>query len=497
MCIKSGIWLVLLGLLVGCGDPLSPGNETDAVWSIDAPLTDALPVDALPVDAPTADPDAAPIGPTNWRDILRDPSELLQRRIDAAFVGINTDTCFLDSEDVSNCARDTFAAGPAYVDAVFDQREAVLITDFLAPSVEMLRYRNRVLGFYTVQGDGTIDSTPMSWELPQVFGEIVTGFASAPAIPSESFDELLPRLQEVYGQSVPVVGTHGLAVFNIIADLIPQTPIVFLDINRLTFHQSIPDVVCAIGEQGGEVDVEPLRAHAQRFAQDLRALFAAHQIRFINASWGYTIETVRGPWSRVCGSEPPSDDVLRQILAAYQPIFDALFNTEGVFAAHASLASPSAADAPFDQYDPIGFPNRLRVGVFQYPGVDVPPEGQTTVPGEWFPEPNADYADVWVNSGCDYFMGCREQRPLSLTLQYGMGRSDFALAQSSFVSPILLGMFVHFRNQMLAETMDDSLIEDLIDTVIPECAFGLNTDCRYIDPLLHGQLDRYAPSMAQ
>lgn len=495
MTVNNLLWLFPLCLATGCGDNFDAFlHEPDAMRvDVDATLPgDATPDDgATPVnDARPDDIDAAPIDENDWRTILRNPNAPLQQRIDAAFAGIDQDACFLNEDDVSNCPLSTYTAGAAHVDPTFAQREAVLVTDILAPGVELLRYRNRTLGYYQVLNDGTIGAVSLSWNLPEVFGDIITGFASSPAIPSDALAPLLPRLQQVYGDSVPALSTHGLAVFNILADLIPKNPIVFLDINLLTFHQSIPQVVCAIGSGGGAIDVQPLREQAERFAQSLRTLFATHNIRFVNASWGYTIETVRGPWRRVCGTNAPSNEVLLTILEAYQPIFDALFNTEGVFTAHASAASAVDAHYPFDQLSP-DFPNRLRIGVFQHTGTGVPAEGVTEVPSAWFPFPGAADADVWVNNACDYITGCRQQRALSLTLQYGMGRGNFPLAQSSFISPVLLGAFIHFRNQMPAEAMDDELIQYLIDTLVPECAFGLSPHCRYIDPLLHEQLDGY------
>lgn len=483
---KTYIWMFLLCFAFGCGDNLDANvHEPDAM----DPDLDASPADGSPsLDAPPSAPDAAPINAGTWRMIMRNPGEPLQRRIDAALTGIDLDTCFLNGDDVSACAWDTYTAGASHVDPAFEEREAVLVVDVLGPAVEMLRYRNRILGFYEVLGDGTLGSVPLEWELPEVFGDILTGFASSPPVPADALAPLQPYLQEVYGPSVPVFSTHGLAVFNILADLIPQNPIVFLDNNLLTFHQAIPEVVCAVEDVD---DVDALREHSERFAQDLRALFVTHNVRFVNASWGFTIETIRGPWNRVCGTEPPETEVLLAILEAYRPIFDALFNTEGVFTAHASLASPEDEHYPFDQPSPE-FPNRLRVGVFQHPGTGVPSEGLIEVPMEWFPLPgDTNDADVWVNSGCDYFVGCREQRPLRLTPQYGMGRVDFPLAQSSFINPVLLGAFVYFRNQLLMEDMDNVLIRDIIDMLVPECAFGITTYCRYIDPLLHEQIDGF------
>ncbi len=487
---KSFIWLFPLCLAVGCD-----ASPTFDMYELDAEFSEAESVHANA--SQLVDVASEPINVNNWHEIVRDSDESLQHRIDAAFFGIDQDTCFLNGlngGDVSGCDFDIFTAGLEHVDPGFDvgSSEAVLIMDVLTPSVEMLRYRNRIRGFYSVQTDGTIGAVPMEWELPKTFGDIVISFATSPAIPSENLATLQPRLSQVYGGSVPGLSTHGLAVFNILADLIPNNPIVFLDNNLMTFHRAIPETFCAVQGKNDHANLDRLRAHSQLVALYLGFLFQLHDIRFVNASWGYTIETIRGPWPSVCGTPVPSEGVLLAILDAYRPIFDVLFNTPGVFTAHAALSSPTNDHYPFDQAS-ADFPNRLRVGSFEHDGNQVPAQGLTDVPPSFSPVPTGDDADVWVNSGCVFFFFCRPDRPLSLTLQYGMGRGNFPITQSSFLNPILLGTFVHARNQRAGEAMNNTLIDSLINTIIPECAFGLVTQCRYIDPLLHEQFDRFNP----
>ncbi len=428
----------------------------------------------------------------NWREILNNPNASVAERVSAALAGIEEDVCYQQEGDKSTCDQDIFLVNDIHVESPFLEREAVLVIDELAPAVEMLRYRNRILGFYRMQVDGSISSEIPSWELPKTFGDIVTGFAISPFVPSEDLSAVGSALNDVYSEHVPTVGSHGLGVFNILADLIPNNPIIFLDNNLLPFNQSIPDVFCAVDSADpSDPNLVALLQRAARTAESLSELFVAHNIRYINASWGYTIETIRGPWQRVCGTAVPPEDVLLAILETYRPVFDVLFSTPGVFTAHAGFVSPNNAHYPFDQILPE-FPNRLRVGVFQHVAESVPEQGLVDVPAAYAPTPPEDDADVYINTACDYNLGCRAKRSLTLAGLYGMGRIEFPLSQTSFNTPVLLGRFIFERNQpqFRDRSMDDALIQDLSSAITPACG-SESARCRYLDPLLHMQLERY------
>lgn len=463
MARRQYLWLLPLSLAVGCGGHNGDGDGDEG--------GDAL------------------LHEGNWRAIMRQAEGPLPSRIDAALFGIAHDRCRSAGGGASGCAPVTYDLDASHVDPALAGGEAVLITDELVPTVELLRYRNRVVGFYDVLRDGTIGAVAPTWQLPEVFGDIVTGFASTPPVPAAALAALQPRLQQAYGQSVTVFGTHGTVVFAALIDLIPNNPVVILNMYELSFHQSMPREVCQIGASEGPVDVTPLRAHSEHVAQGLRALYAKHNVHFVNASWGYTLASVREPWRLVCGVEPPSDDVLLAILGAYRPVFEALFNTEGVFTAHAAPRSPLAAHSPFDQDSPE-FPNRLRVGLFHHAGVDVPEGGRADAPASWLPVPGPGDADVWVNNACDEATGCRALRPLSVASLYGMGRASPFLPGSSFVAPLLLGAFLYARHQRPGESMSNALIDELKRVLVPPCGPGPST-CRYIDPLLYEQADGF------
>jgi len=137
-----------------------------------------------------------------------------------------------------------------------------------------------------------------------------------------------------------------------------------------------------------------LRQYSQNVATHLREMFLARNVRFINASWGFTLESIRGPWPSVCRSPVPDEDTLLAILEAYRPVFDALFNTEGVFTAHAAIASDIDRHYPFDQKS-VEFPNRLRVGFFVDVGDSVP-EGGLVDDRNKYPTTYAIYPADWA-----------------------------------------------------------------------------------------------------
>lgn len=431
---------------------------------------------------------SSPVLAEDWSEIIREDRSSIEARLSAAFEGMAADICFDGTDDTGECPKRRFELDRSHVDPAQQGRESILIIDVLPPTVAMLRYRNRILGMYEVAADHGIEEQSASFELPETLGEIVTGFASPTPVPSEALAPLLPELTRRYGDHSPLRSAHGTAVFGILADLAPGHPLVLLDNNRLTFNQSVPALFCSIPRHPGRIAL--LRERAHRFADDLRALMEEHNVRYVNASFGYTIETVRGPWRSTCGTAPPSTAILRAILAAYRPIFDALFDTPGVFTAHAALASPNDLDAPYDQLDPA-FPNRLRVGSLAHAGTEIPEQGVADVAPGWDPAP-ADPGDVdlWVNAGCTAFGECRAERTLSMITRFGMGRATLPLPQSSFVTPLALSAFIDLRDRppFRERSFDNDLIDDLIVALHSGCEDGY---CRVFDPLLHGRMERF------
>jgi hypothetical protein len=74
--------------------------------------------------------------------------QTLQRRIDDAIESIQADTCFAQ-DDTSGCQWADYQIGPAEFDMAKSTGEAILVIDSFGEGLfpELLRYRNRLLGF--------------------------------------------------------------------------------------------------------------------------------------------------------------------------------------------------------------------------------------------------------------------------------------------------------------------------------------------------------------
>lgn len=439
--------LLLVGLMAACGDPSSADG-----------------------DAPQPE----------WLSTVRDADAPLPQRIASALEGIQLDPCAHDPD--SPCAMKSFGLGLEHVDPDLDPEERILIIDELVPSIDMLRNRHRILGVFAVDPDAQIESLHAQWELPKTFGDIVTAFASFPSYSAGELEALRAPLADAFAARVPTVGSHGLAVHWILTDRVPDRGVLFLGYDNLSFHRALPEVVCQIGPGHDGVNLSRLRQHAEDAAQSLLRLVEAYRVSVINASWGFTLESVRGPWESVCGAPPPPRENLLEILDAYTPIFEAMFGTPGLFTTHAALQSARLDDGPFDIDDPR-FTRRLRVGSFGTLDTRIPFGGGAEPPTGSRPQPrNLDYADVFVNSGCDE-TACRTQNGLSMSGPLGFGTQPFPLTQSSFVSPVLTAEFVRTRQSppFAGTVWSDALMASIMEKLEGTCGEG---PC-YRDPLLH------------
>lgn len=424
----------------------------------------------------------AGIGLEDWLVRARDPTRPASERISAALEGVARDPCAGTLE--VECDTAELTLGVEHLSPELDPTERILVIDDIHPSIDMLRHRHRIVGVFSVASDGTIIEQDARWELPRTYGDVVTAFASFPSLSAKTLEPLRAPLDEAYGARVPVGGSHGLVVHWILTDRIPDRGILFLDYGNLSFLRAVPDVVCAVESATDAESLATLRRHAQSTADSLRGLIDEHEVTVINASWGFTVASLEGPWARVCGAPAPPRSVLRAILDAYTPLFTALFGTDGVFVAHAALQSSDPADAPFDHEDPR-FYNRLRVGSLGDVGTEIPMSGSSVAPAGSRPHPvDRSYADVFVNSGCND-TDCRPNAGLTLSGPHGFGVAPFPLTQSSFVTPILTAELVIRRQRDFAsEAWSDELIDALMEVLRGQC----DAPPCYRDPLLHGGL---------
>lgn len=126
----------------------------------------------------------------------------------------------------------------------------------------------------------------------------------------------------------------------------------------------------------------------------------------------------------------------------YDPIYDALFHTDGVIAAHAAANLGDPIDFPFDQRSPQ-YPNRVRVGFISSLASGLDELGRGAVDkAEQFPR--AGDADVYVNWGCETFVGCADPHD-EMAGPFGIGSITVTLMSSSYVNPLGLGRLINLR----------------------------------------------------
>ncbi len=196
-----------------------------------------------------------------------------------------------------------------------------------------------------------------------------------------------------YGKLNLIYYGHGGVVFGHAVELVPEQPLVLLD---LTQFLDLPAAVCS------GIDEQPLAAASAHFtaiAASLKQVMIEQNVHFINASFGSTVPNLATDWARTCDGEVPSNDQLRELLHVYDPIYDLLFNTEGIVTAQAAASLGSPADYPFDQVSPK-YPNRVRVGFISSRSSGLDELGRGTVhKADQFP-PLGD-ADVYLNWRCE------------------------------------------------------------------------------------------------
>lgn len=412
----------------------------------------------------------------------------LRELIAQAKANILSDACFLQQQDITRCDWGEFPFDPSQQFAMNQNTgEAILIVDeFPTLPPRAIRYSNRIKGFFRVDEEGTMRPVPSAWRVPTNLFHALQMFASPDFIPAEALRELKEPLELVYGFSDNENIGHGSYVFSLLVEANPHQPIVLLD--ALSFHRFAPEELCE--SSGNLVSTALLRMKSQRVADELRRLMEEMNVRFVNLSSGQTLDSLRRDWAARCDGALPDDDILREKLDAYAPIADALFNTPGVFTAHAAISTSSPRDNRFD-YPSSKYPNRLLTGYFTAleSGLDATGKGDPSALEGW---PAQQCVDIYLNSGV------LPSRPFpynrtSLLQVDGFGVDIFPISTTttSWIAPLALSRFIHVRYSLFPDrVMSNGLIESIRDLMVPRTCTDLpGNRCVYQDPLLHGQIE--------
>jgi hypothetical protein len=410
----------------------------------------------------------------------------LENRIDEAVDKIQSDPCFA-ADDSSLCEWANYEVGPARFDMARSTGEAVLLIDDFGAGFypELVRYRNRLRGIYRVNGE-RVEPQVLSVHLPKRLGDVLASFAGPEFIPARALARVGSAATAVYGKLDLLYYGHGGVVFAHAVELVPDQPLVLLDLSGFL---DVPPAICAgIDEQ----TLADTTAHFAAIAASLKQVMSDENVRFINASFGSTVPNLAVDWARTCGGEPPSNEQLRQLLHVYDPIYDLLFDSEGVLTAQAAANLGSPADYPFDQVS-SKYPNRVRFGFISSRSSGLDERGRGTVQkADQFPL--LGDADVFLNWGCEGAVEplCSEPH-YEFAATFGLGTATVPLMSTSYVDPLGVARLVNLRYaRHQAEPMSNTLIRTLRAELTPSlCGDGGAEPCVYQDPFAHRQLEPF------
>jgi hypothetical protein len=410
----------------------------------------------------------------------------LADRIAAARVEMLADTCFQGGVTTGCSFTDQpyrasdFAMEP-------NSSEALLIIDDLPRLPDSaIRFRKRIKGYYRLGAGGTIGAAATTWHVPTSLWNALDRFSYAEYDPTEQLRSVAEAAYRAYpGLSLANAG-HGATVFRLIADTNPAQPLVLLDKIDLVdiAHADYCDI------SGSAAVQTRLTAAAQTTADNLVALMRTNNVHFVNYSAGHSYEVIRDGWTAACGTPLPAETVLRAKLAAYAPIYAALFATPGVMTAHAASENDGLVNAPYDQKLPQ-YPNRMRAGYFAVLDSNLDSAGRGGIGGFPIWPARAD-ADIFLNTGVEQERPFQwNTTPLLQLDAFGLSLEPITIPTTSWVTPLLLARLINIRYaEFPTRSFDDALIADIFDKATPAaCPTQMQGRCAYQDPSLHGQLE--------
>jgi hypothetical protein len=418
----------------------------------------------------------------------------LADRIAAAVQLIQQDTCFQNT-DGSTCTWADYRFTPgdfkmtsktgADIPRGPGGAESIMVVDGFDPgSPVLVRYHNRIAAYYHINpGEDGLTLTQTAAHLPKQLGDVLSYFAGPEFIPASALTPVA-QAASIYDKLGLTFLGHGGVVLGHLLDLVPEQPIVLVDMANLL---ALPPELC---DGLDDDNLASARHHFAGLASSLRLAMVMNNVHYVNASFGSTADTVRSDWQSTCGTSPPDTAGVRTLLGLYAPLYDALFNTPGVIAAHAAASLGSAADFPFDQVN-SSYPNQVRVGYFSSKSSGLNWDGTGTLSkNDQFPA--TGNADVFLNWECLLFGDCA---PLhyECVANYGLLPVTLPIMSTSYISPLALGRLINLRNGLHAGVaMSNQLIGALRSDLIPSrCGSSQHDKCIYQDPLVFKFLEVY------
>lgn len=364
----------------------------------------------------------------------------VEMTVSEALKYIVADRCFDTADDVNTCEWRDFWPKPFQVKKRRKGHSTVLIVDSFDPSAGWLRLGSRTRGLYEFSKSEPkiLERSIGSFRLPRRLGEILLAFDRTPFVGSINLQPLLNPVTELYLPHVRMPRDHGNLVLQILENVMPNSPLIFLQTENLSAFELLGGEICScssLSTSTSKTTLKKFQGHMNGIGQEIRSFLAAHEVGFVNASWGITRTSVRDAWQAKCKTRLPPTEVLDAIVDLHHPIVSALFNTPGVVAAHAAQDLAPGDYAPFDVRHNVLYPNRIRFGGFALFGESIPSTGSDSVPApDQFPSQNKD-ADVFINVGCSPDE-CRPNGFAWVTHGIGLGGEPLKIHLTSFITPV-------------------------------------------------------------
>lgn len=412
---------------------------------------------------------------------------------------LNDNTC---TDDVCDLVAVTFTPANDWSDEI-RPRQRIMIIDSGMYTLSLTGYRNRVLDIYKEQEDMTLEPYRPTTVMPDSFNSVFEAIDDYGSFISVQQFRVLqsPENQSLLtkiGDSTGADTGHGYPIAAFILEHNPDAQVVLVEGDNSSYLYS-PSEVCeqmlATDENEQAIALSLIQSRFDNYLQSLGTVVQAHQVDYINASWGVSRSIVQGAINRVCDGTP-DDTLVSAILAIDHQFMDNLaqlsYNEQNE-ERPISLVQAGPGNYTRTLYEgDMDFPsdcdssitNRIRVMDFMYKENDIPEYG--TSDNNMLSENSEDAwdcVDVYLPLG-QYFDddGPRIRDKSMLWASHGFWEVDAfpLLSSSSMAAPVVLSSLIY----------QQSLVDERLS---PQELFeAVSHNNKIIDPIQYDQFTAYS-----
>ena len=359
--------------------------------------------------------------------------------------------------------------------------------------VSMLSYRHRLKSYWHYNSQGQLEARDTAITVPTFVPELyqrlrqfhqagsADGFV--PAAWLTEFNTEISRLAKSVSQ--PYFG-HGGIVLSYLAEHNPQAELVAVH---------LPDFALLFRDEFCSANIPALTNKISVLSEQFyQTLILGQDVEFLNMSAGYDLDMIQKR-AQSC-PQPPAATLYADLLNAYQPFYQMLFNSPKLLSVQAGVLNNNPVRFPLDQ---AALPHRIRAAAFntglQPSGLN--PQGVPAVAAPVladFLQNSWSVLDVLVNFSYDDSQLPCAAKPYSYhrASSLGFGYSAFCQDHPSWAAPVVVSRLIHLRqSQFAAAAWSDQLITQLKQALTPPlCTAAGNASpvaCKLQDPLLHRQ----------